>query len=55
MTSWFASSRTFTALKYRNYRLFATGSLLSNIGTWLQRVAQDWLVLELAAGSGAVG
>ena len=55
MTSWFASSRTFTALKYRNYRLFATGSLLSNIGTWLQRVAQDWLVLALTGSAGALG
>jgi MFS family permease len=51
----FASSRTFTALKYRNYRLFATGSLLSNIGTWLQRVAQDWLVLALTGSAGALG
>src|SRR4051794_17010633 len=51
----FASSRTFTALKYRNYRLFATGSLLSNIGTWLQRVAQDWLVLVLTGSAGALG
>ncbi len=55
MTSWFASSRTFTALKYRNYRLFATGSLLSNLGTRLQRVAQDWLVLALTGSAGALG
>lgn len=49
------SSRTFAALKFRNYRLFATGSLLSNIGTWLQRVAQDWLVLALTGSAGALG
>ena len=55
MTRTFASSRTFVALKYRNYRLFATGSLLSNIGTWLQRVAQDWLVLALTGSAGALG
>ncbi|MEJ7702469.1 MAG: MFS transporter [Geodermatophilaceae bacterium] len=36
----------------RNYRLFATGSLISNTGTWMQRVAQDWLVLELSNNSG---
>lgn len=33
------------ALKIFNYRLWAAGSLISNIGTWMQRVAQDWLVL----------
>ncbi len=38
---------TFAALRVRNYRLFATGSLVSNVGTWMQRVAQDWLVLTL--------
>jgi MFS family permease len=36
----------------RNYRLFATGQVVSNTGTWMQRVAQDWLVLQLAHGSG---
>jgi MFS family permease len=36
--------------------LFATGQVISNTGTWMQRVAQDWLVLELTHGSGvAVG
>jgi len=44
---------TFAALRIRNYRLFALGSLVSNTGTWMQRVAQDWLVLELT-GSGKV-
>jgi MFS family permease len=45
----------FAALKFRNYRLFAGGSFLSNIGTWLQRVAQDWLVLALTGSAGALG
>jgi MFS family permease len=36
----------------RNYRLFATGQVISNTGTWMQRVAQDWLVLNLTHGSG---
>ena len=40
-------------MRNRNYRLFATGSLVSNTGTWMQRVAQDWLVLELSHNSGA--
>ena len=48
-------SATFAALRIRNYRLFAIGSLLSNIGTWLQRVAQDWLVLVLTGSAGALG
>ena len=47
--------RTFTALGNRNYRLFATGSLVSNVGTWMQRVAQDWLVLTLTGSAGALG
>ncbi|MBA2415929.1 MAG: MFS transporter [Geodermatophilaceae bacterium] len=42
----------FASLQVRNYRLFASGSLVSNTGTWMQRVAQDWLVLELSNGSG---
>ncbi len=48
-------TRTFAALRFRNYRLFAGGSFLSNIGTWLQRVAQDWLVLALTGSAGALG
>src|SRR5882762_5914749 len=37
----------FRALGHRNYRLFWTGAFLSNIGTWMQAVAQGWLVLQL--------
>ena len=43
---------TFRALGVRNYRLYFSGQLLSNTGTWMQRVAQDWLVLQLSHGSG---
>ena len=46
---------TFAALRIRNFRLFAAGSLVSNIGTWMQRVAQDWLVLTLTGSAGALG
>jgi MFS family permease len=46
---------TFRALLIRNYRLFATGSLVSNVGTWMQRVAQDWLVLVLTDSPAALG
>lgn len=43
---------TFRSLKHRNYRLWWSGSILSNIGTWIQRIAQDWLVLDLTNNSG---
>jgi MFS family permease len=36
---------TFRSLKSFNFRLWTAGALVSNIGTWMQRVAQDWLVL----------
>jgi len=35
---------TFRSLKVFNYRVWAAGSLVSNVGTWMQRTAQDWLV-----------
>ncbi|WNB85175.1 MFS transporter [Cellulomonas sp. ATA003] len=38
-------SPTFSSLRYFNYRLWFAGALVANIGTWMQRVAQDWLVL----------
>ncbi|MFJ9406392.1 MFS transporter [Streptomyces sp. NPDC101393] len=43
----------FSSLRIRNYRLFATGQMVSNTGTWMQRIAQDWLVLSLTGGSSA--
>ncbi|MFH8678197.1 MFS transporter [Streptomyces lydicus] len=46
---------TFSSLRIRNYRLFATGQMVSNTGTWMQRIAQDWLVLSLTGSSAAVG
>jgi MFS family permease len=36
---------TFRSLKSYNFRLWTAGGLVSNVGTWMQRVAQDWLVL----------
>jgi len=38
-------SPTFSSLSVRNYRIYASGSLVSNVGTWMGRVGQDWLVL----------
>jgi MFS family permease len=46
-------SPTFRALRIRNYRLYAMGGVVSNTGTWMQRVAQDWLVLQLHSGNAA--
>jgi MFS family permease len=43
----FATRRTFRSLRVRNYRLFFFGQLVSTSGTWMQQVAQDWLVLKL--------
>jgi MFS family permease len=40
-------SPTFRSLAIPNYRLWATGAIVSNTGTWMQRVAQDWLVLTV--------
>jgi len=38
-------STAFRALENFNFRLWTAGGLVSNIGTWMQRVAQDWIVL----------
>lgn len=35
----------FRSLRNVNYRIWAAGALISNVGTWMQRTAQDWLVL----------
>ena len=49
-------SPTFRALRNPNYRLYLAGSVVSNTGTWMMRVAQDWLVLKPLDGGGqAVG
>jgi len=45
----------FSALASRNYRIYLTGQLLANTGTWMQSIAQDWLVLTLTRSSAAVG
>jgi len=45
-------SPTFRSLRNRNYRLYYAGGIVSNTGTWMQRVAQDWLGLQLSGGSG---
>lgn len=41
----------FASLRARNYRYFIAGQIVSLIGVWMQRVAQDWLVLDLSHGN----
>jgi len=38
---------TFRALRHRNYRIFMSGQAVSLIGTWMQNLAQSWLVYRL--------
>ena len=40
------------SFRHRNFRILFPANALSNIGTWAQRVAQDWLVLELTNNNG---
>ncbi|MDT9692267.1 MFS transporter [Streptomyces sp. P9(2023)] len=50
-----ARGETFSSLRIRNYRLFFTGGIVSNTGTWMARITQDWLVLSLTGSAAAVG
>jgi len=52
-----ARTGAFRSLGHYNYRLWSAGALVSNVGTWVQRVAQDWLVLTVLThrAAGAVG
>jgi MFS family permease len=45
-------SGSFRALRVRNFRIYATANLVSLTGTWMQRIGQDWLVLQLSGDSG---
>ena len=40
-----SGGRVFRSLRSVNYRIWAAGALVSNVGTWMQRTAQNWLVL----------
>ncbi|HEX2865713.1 MAG TPA: MFS transporter [Ignavibacteriales bacterium] len=46
---------TFSSLKNRNYRLYFTGQGISLPGTWMERIAQSWLVLSLTNSGIALG
>src|SRR5256885_2225417 len=45
----------FRALRHRNFRLFISGQIISLIGTWMQNVAQSWLVYRLTHSSLLLG
>lgn len=47
-------SPTFASLRYVNYRLWFVGALVANVGTWMQRIAQDWLVLTVLTDDSGV-
>ncbi|MEP6678250.1 MAG: MFS transporter [Betaproteobacteria bacterium] len=48
-------SRTFRALRHRNFRLFFVGQGMSNMGTWLQQVAMGWLTYRLSGSAWLLG
>jgi MFS family permease len=50
-----ATGRMFSSLRIRNYRLYFAGQAISLSGTWMQSVAQGWLVLELTGSGTAIG
>jgi len=51
-----SSEGSLRSFKHRNFRLFFTANMVSNIGTWAQRVAQDWLVVsDLHKGGSELG
>ena len=50
-----ALRRSLRALRNRSYRIFATGLVISTVGSWMQMMAQSWLVLELTDSGKALG
>jgi MFS family permease len=48
-------SRTFSALRYRDFRLLWIGAFLSTTGTWMQTIAQGWLVLDMTGSAFLLG
>ena len=47
--------RTFSSFRYRNYRLFFAGQTVSQVGSWMQRIALGWFVWQLTHSAFAVG
>src|ERR1700683_3538805 len=46
---------TLSALRHRNFRLYFTAQVVSNVGTWVQITVENWLVLELSHSGLALG
>ena len=53
MTAW--AEVTFASLRTPNYRRYFAGQAVSLVGTWMQTVAQAWLVLQLTGSGTALG
>jgi MFS family permease len=51
----FRIPKTFSALRHRNYRLFLIGQFISLAGTWMQTIAQGWLVYQISGSELALG
>ena len=51
----FATTRTLSSLRSRNYRLYFAAQVVSNVGTWMHLTALSWLILELTGSPLAVG
>ncbi len=49
------STETFSSLRIRNYRLYYAGQIISTSGTFMQSIAQAWLVLKLTNSGAALG
>ena len=47
--------RAFTSLRQRNFRLYWSGQMISQIGTWMQTIGQAWLVLQLTHSAFQIG
>jgi MFS family permease len=50
-----ARSQTFSAMRHRNFQLYFGGQLISNIGTWMQIIAQGWVVYQLGHSEVTLG
>ncbi len=46
---------TFIAMRHRNFQLYFGGQLISNIGTWMQIIAQGWVVYQISHSELALG
>ena len=55
MQRFFVDSPLWRSLRHRNYRLYLTGQLVSVCGTWMQQVAQSWLIYRLTGSATLLG